>query len=191
MRLNPPSPLASPSTGEGTLFWPSNAQRGRRGSRQREGGGHRPKALVTRSGQPSWIASGSAGPLSDGGRDPCLPSAHSRPSPGYFEHLGSRPRHDLDTLMYTLAGIATPEPGGDSRARPELPRGSSALGRETGFRLGAATSPRMWKRTRRLGRRPLAAVTSHSCSGPGGAPSRGPMTTTRSAPWVETPLGPS
>jgi LPPG:FO 2-phospho-L-lactate transferase len=82
-----------------------------------------------------------------------------------FEHLGLRISPDLDTVMYTLAGLANPETGwgliGESwNFLDALGR----LGGETWFRLGDRDLATHIERTRRLrAGETLSLVTRHFC----------------------------
>ena len=83
-----------------------------------------------------------------------------------FEHLGLRVCPDLDTLTYTLAGLANPETGwgraGESGAFMEV---LGALGGETWFFLGDKDLAIHVERTRRLrAGESLSAVTSDLCA---------------------------
>lgn len=79
-----------------------------------------------------------------------------------FEHLGLAVSPDLDTVMYTLAGIANPETGwglaGESWAFMDQ---VARLGGETWFRLGDRDLATHVTRTRRLrGGDSLSAITN-------------------------------
>ena len=83
-----------------------------------------------------------------------------------FEHLGLKVCPDLDTLTYTLAGLANPETGwgraGESGAFMEA---LAALGGETWFFLGDKDLAIHVERTRRLrASESLSAVTSDLCA---------------------------
>ena len=83
-----------------------------------------------------------------------------------FEHLGLKVCPDLDTLTYTLAGLANPETGwgraGESGAFMEA---LGALGGETWFFLGDKDLAIHVERTRRLrAGKTLSAVTSDLCA---------------------------
>ena len=68
-----------------------------------------------------------------------------------FEHLGLRISPDLDTVMYTLAGIAHPETGwGRADEAWSFMAALGQLGGETWFRLGDADLATHVERTRRL-----------------------------------------
>src|SRR6478672_11431723 len=54
-----------------------------------------------------------------------------------FEHLGLSICPDLDTVMYTLAGVANPETGWGRREETRTVSGAlGQIGGETWFRLG-------------------------------------------------------
>ena len=83
-----------------------------------------------------------------------------------FEHLGLKVCPDLDTLTYTLAGLANPETGwgraGESGAFMEA---LAALGGETWFFLGDKDLAIHVERTRRLrAGESLSEVTSDLCA---------------------------
>ena len=83
-----------------------------------------------------------------------------------FEHLGLKVCPDLDTLTYTLAGLANPETGwgraGESGAFMEA---LAALGGEAWFFLGDKDLAIHVERTRRLrAGESLSAVTSDLCA---------------------------
>jgi len=68
-----------------------------------------------------------------------------------FEHLGLSISPDLDTVLYTLAGIANPETGwGRAGERWSFMQALAQLGGETWFRLGDADLATHVERTRRL-----------------------------------------
>jgi LPPG:FO 2-phospho-L-lactate transferase len=68
-----------------------------------------------------------------------------------FEHLGLLISPDLDTVMYTLAGIANPETGwGRAGETWTFMAALEQLGGETWFRLGDADLATHVERTRRL-----------------------------------------
>jgi LPPG:FO 2-phospho-L-lactate transferase len=68
-----------------------------------------------------------------------------------FEHLGLAISPDLDTVMYTLAGVANPETGWGRRdERWTVMETLGALGGETWFRLGDKDLATHIERTRRL-----------------------------------------
>ena len=68
-----------------------------------------------------------------------------------FEHLGLSISPDLDTVLYTLAGIANPETGwGRADETWTFMQALEQLGGETWFRLGDADLATHVERTRRL-----------------------------------------
>src|SRR5215218_470686 len=68
-----------------------------------------------------------------------------------FEHLGFSISPDLDTVMYTLAGIANPETGWGRQGESwTVMEALGALGGETWFRLGDKDLATHIERTRRL-----------------------------------------
>jgi LPPG:FO 2-phospho-L-lactate transferase len=68
-----------------------------------------------------------------------------------FEHLGLHVSPDLDTVMYTLAGLANPETGwGRAGETWSFMAALEALGGETWFRLGDGDLATHVERTRRL-----------------------------------------
>lgn len=78
-----------------------------------------------------------------------------------FEHLGLAVSPDVDTLLYTLAGLDNPETGWGRRAETwTFMAALAALGGETWFRLGDGDLATHVERTRRLtnGER-LSAIT--------------------------------
>jgi LPPG:FO 2-phospho-L-lactate transferase len=83
-----------------------------------------------------------------------------------FEHLGLSISPDLDTVTYTLAGIANPETGwGRAGETWTFMAALAQLGGETWFRLGDADLATHVERTRRLaaGER-LGAITDGFCA---------------------------
>ncbi len=79
-----------------------------------------------------------------------------------FEHLGLHVSPDLDTVMYTLAGLDNPETGWGRRGETwTFMQALEALGGETWFRLGDGDLATHVERTRRLGSgESLTAVTT-------------------------------
>jgi LPPG:FO 2-phospho-L-lactate transferase len=68
-----------------------------------------------------------------------------------FEHLGFSISPDLDTVMYTLAGVANPETGWGRRGESwTVMEALGAVGGETWFRLGDKDIATHIERTRRL-----------------------------------------
>jgi len=78
-----------------------------------------------------------------------------------FVHLGLHVSPDLDTVLYTLAGLDNPETGWGRRGETwTFMQALAALGGETWFRLGDGDLATHVERTRRLGRgESLTAVT--------------------------------
>ena len=109
-----------------------------------------------------------------------------------FEHLGLKVCPDLDTLTYTLAGLANPETGwgraGESGAFMEA---LGALGGETWFFLGDKDLAIHVERTRRLrAGESLSAVTAALCARLGIQAHIVPMSDDPVPTVVETPEGP-
>ena len=109
-----------------------------------------------------------------------------------FEHLGLKVCPDLDTLIYTLAGLANPETGwgraGESGAFLEA---LGALGGETWFFLGDKDLAIHVERTRRLrAGESLSAVTAALCARLGIQARIVPMSDDPVPTVVETPEGP-
>ena len=79
-----------------------------------------------------------------------------------FEHLGLHVSPDIDTVVYTLAGIANPETGwGVAGETWSFMDALGALGGETWFRLGDRDLATHVERTRLLAEgAPLSAVTT-------------------------------
>ena len=82
-----------------------------------------------------------------------------------FEHLGLSVSPDLDTVMYTLAGIANPETGwGRANETWTFMAALAQLGGETWFRLGDADLATHVERTRRLAAgESLSAISNDFC----------------------------
>lgn len=82
-----------------------------------------------------------------------------------FEHLGLRVSPDLDTVMYTLAGLANPETGwGLAGETWNFLEAVSRLGGETWFRIGDHDLATHVERTRRLRLgETLSQITAHFC----------------------------
>jgi LPPG:FO 2-phospho-L-lactate transferase len=82
-----------------------------------------------------------------------------------FEHLGVSISPDLDTVMYTLAGIANPETGwGRANETWSFMAALEQLGGERWFRLGDADLATHVERTRRLAAGDsLTAITDDFC----------------------------
>jgi LPPG:FO 2-phospho-L-lactate transferase len=82
-----------------------------------------------------------------------------------FTHLGLEISPDLDTLLYTLAGIDNPETGWGRRGETwSFMAALERFGGETWFRLGDGDLAIHVERTRRLARgESLSAITSEFC----------------------------
>src|SRR5918995_1124820 len=82
-----------------------------------------------------------------------------------FEHLGLSISPDLDTVMYTLAGIANPETGwGRAHETWTFMTALEQLGGETWFRLGDGDLATHVERTRRLAAgESLCAISDDFC----------------------------
>ncbi|MEK7275988.1 MAG: 2-phospho-L-lactate transferase [Chloroflexota bacterium] len=82
-----------------------------------------------------------------------------------FEHLGLRVSPDLDTVMYTLAGLANPETGwGLAGETWNFLESIGKLGGETWFRIGDHDLATHVERTRLLDDGwPLSRITRHFC----------------------------
>jgi LPPG:FO 2-phospho-L-lactate transferase len=80
-----------------------------------------------------------------------------------FEHLGLHISPDVDTALYTLAGLAHPEQGWGRRDETwNFMQALEAIGGETWFRLGDRDLALHVERTRRLkAGAPLGAVIAH------------------------------
>src|SRR5688572_30189476 len=94
-----------------------------------------------------------------------------------FEHLGFSISPDLDTVMYTLAGVANPETGWGRRDESwTVMEALGALGGETWFRLGDKDLATHIERTRRLhAGETLSAVTRDLARRLGVSPALVPM----------------
>jgi len=82
-----------------------------------------------------------------------------------FEHLGLSISPDLDTVLYTLAGIANPETGwGRANETWTFMQALEQMGGETWFRLGDADLATHVERTRRLAAgESLSAISDDFC----------------------------
>lgn len=108
-----------------------------------------------------------------------------------FEHLGLYICPDLDTICYTLAGLANPATGwGRSAETWQALETLATLGGPTWFRLGDHDLGLHLERTRRrrLGQ-PLSRITRHFCRALGIQVSVLPMTDQSVATWVDTGEG--
>jgi LPPG:FO 2-phospho-L-lactate transferase len=108
-----------------------------------------------------------------------------------FDHLGLRISPDLDTLLYTLAGVANPETGwGRSDETWSFLATLESLGGPTWFRLGDRDLAVHMERTRRLTRGDSLASITADFAGRLGVPSRIlPMSEDRVATRVQTREG--
>jgi LPPG:FO 2-phospho-L-lactate transferase len=95
-----------------------------------------------------------------------------------FEHLGLAISPDLDTVMYTLAGLDDPQRGWGRRDESwSFMSALAALGGETWFALGDGDLATHVERTRRLrGGETLSAITADFCRRLGVAARVVPMT---------------
>ncbi len=108
-----------------------------------------------------------------------------------FEHLGLAISPDLDTLVYTLAGLDNPETGWGRRDETwTFMAALAALGGETWFRLGDGDLATHVERTRRLAAgEPLSHIMEYFCRKLGVAIRILPMTDDRVRTRVQTPDG--
>lgn len=109
-----------------------------------------------------------------------------------FTHLGLAVSPDLDTLMYTLAGLVNEETGWGCRDETwSCLAGLGALGAETWFRLGDRDLATHLERTRLLASGlTLTQVTRHLCARLGVAVNLLPMSDKPVRTVVETGEGP-
>ncbi len=109
-----------------------------------------------------------------------------------FEHLGLTICPDLDTLTYTLAGLANVETGwGRADEGWRFMESLEALGGETWFRLGDRDLALHVERTRRLvSGEPLSRITADICGRLGIAAAVVPMSDDPVRTVVETESGP-
>lgn len=108
-----------------------------------------------------------------------------------FEHLGLYICPDLDTVCYTLAGLANPATGwGRADETWQALESLGALGGPTWFHLGDRDLGLHLERTRRLRMgQSLSQVTQHFCRALGIAPEVLPMTDDAMPTWVYTTEG--
>ena len=94
-----------------------------------------------------------------------------------FEHLGLYISPDLDTVCYTLAGIASPETGwGRADETWHFMENLEILGGPTWFRLGDKDLATHLERTRLLkAGQSLSEITAHFCTAWGVGPTVSPM----------------
>jgi LPPG:FO 2-phospho-L-lactate transferase len=109
-----------------------------------------------------------------------------------FRHLGLAISPDLDTLMYTLAGIVNEETGWGCREETWVcMAGLEALGAETWFRLGDRDLATHLTRTRLLDSgQTLTQVTRHLCARLGVNVSLLPMSNSPVRTVLESDAGP-
>lgn len=108
-----------------------------------------------------------------------------------FEHLGLAISPDIDTLMYTLAGLDNPATGWGRRDETwTFMRALEQLGGETWFKLGDADLAVHVERTRRLaaGER-LSQITADFCRRLGVGPRILPMSDDKVRTCLETDAG--
>jgi LPPG:FO 2-phospho-L-lactate transferase len=108
-----------------------------------------------------------------------------------FEHLGLHISPDLDTVMYTLAGLANAETGwGQTGETWNFLDALGRLGSETWFRLGDRDLATHVERTQRLrAGQTLTQVTQTLCAALGVGPAILPMTDDRLRTMVQTDEG--
>lgn len=109
-----------------------------------------------------------------------------------FTHLGLAISPDLDTLMYTLAGLVNEETGWGCRGETwSCMAGLQALGAETWFRLGDRDLATHLERTRLLASGlTLTQVTRHLCARLGVAVNLLPMSDTPVRTVIDSADGP-
>jgi LPPG:FO 2-phospho-L-lactate transferase len=109
-----------------------------------------------------------------------------------FEHLGLAISPDVDTTLYTLAGLADPERGwGRARETWSFMEELARLGGETWFRLGDKDLALHIERTRRLAAgEPLESIIQDFGCRLGVATQVLPMTNDRVRTIIDTPEGP-
>ena len=109
-----------------------------------------------------------------------------------FDHLGLRVSPDIDTLLYTLAGLADPERGwGRAGETWSFMAALEALGGETWFNLGDGDLAMHVERTRRLAAGETATEATAALGRALGVAVRVlPMSDDPVATVVETPGGP-
>jgi LPPG:FO 2-phospho-L-lactate transferase len=108
-----------------------------------------------------------------------------------FEHFGLKISPDLDTVCYTLAGLANPETGwGQKDETWRVLEGLEKLGGPAWFRLGDRDLATHLERTRRLeAGQPLSQITRDFCLAWGVDLTVLPMTDDCVATWVYTEEG--
>jgi LPPG:FO 2-phospho-L-lactate transferase len=109
-----------------------------------------------------------------------------------FEHLGLAISPDLDTVLYTLAGIANPDTGwGRADETWSFMRALEELGGETWFRLGDQDLALHVERSRRLAAgESLSAISADVCRRLGVRARLLPMSDDPVRTIVATPTGP-
>jgi LPPG:FO 2-phospho-L-lactate transferase len=105
-----------------------------------------------------------------------------------FEHLGLHISPDLDTVCYTLAGLANPATGWGRAEETWLALETlAALGGPSWFRLGDRDLGLHLERTRRLRQGdPLSRITQDFCKSWGIGPTVLPMSDDSTPTWVST-----
>jgi LPPG:FO 2-phospho-L-lactate transferase len=108
-----------------------------------------------------------------------------------FEHLGLSISPDLDTLMYTLAGLSDPDKGWGRRSETwTFMAALGALGGETWFQLGDGDLATHMERTRRLAAgETLSRITDRFCRRLGVLPRILPMSDDRVRTRLRTSEG--
>lgn len=108
-----------------------------------------------------------------------------------FEHLGLHVSPDIDTVVYTLSGLANPATGWGRRDESwNFMQALQALGGPTWFRLGDADLAMHVQRTQRLAQgEPLSAITTDTARRLGIAAQLLPMTDGRLRTRVLTDAG--
>jgi LPPG:FO 2-phospho-L-lactate transferase len=108
-----------------------------------------------------------------------------------FEHLGLSISPDLDTLLYTLAGIANPETGWGRRDESwNFMKAQAAFGGETWFQLGDKDLALHVERTRRLSAgETLSQITGDLCRRHSVSPQLLPMSNDRVRTRIKTDEG--
>jgi LPPG:FO 2-phospho-L-lactate transferase len=108
-----------------------------------------------------------------------------------FEHLGLHIAPDVDTVMYTLAGLANPEAGWGQRDETwSFMEAAERLGAPTWFRLGDRDLATHVERTRRLrAGETLTHATAALCARLGVRPAVLPMSDQPVRTWVDTDEG--
>ena len=108
-----------------------------------------------------------------------------------FEHFGLHVSPDIDTVMYTLAGISNPEHGwGRADETWAFMTAMEQLGGDTWFRLGDKDLATNVERTRRRqAGEPLSAITARLCAALGVTTTILPATDDRLRTMLETDAG--